>query len=219
MAEGVRLGADSLRRVTSAILKAGGSEDSEAALVADHLIQANLAGHDSHGVGMIPAYVRHSEAGLVVPNTRAKIVKDDGAMLMFDGARLWPSGRGRGHGRRHRALPTDRRRGDDARQRPSHRPGRRVRRAGDCLRSRLAALRQRDRPSRPRRTVPGNRCALFDEPRLHRAARHGSAGAVLLDMATSSVAMGKIRVAKNEGKPAPEGVLIDQSGRRPAIPT
>ena len=36
---------------------------------------------------------------------------------------------------------------------------------------------------------------------------------VLLDMATSSVAMGKIRVARNEGKPAPEGVLIDQNGK------
>ena len=40
---------------------------SEAALVAEHLIQANLAGHDSHGVGMMPAYVRHLQAGLVVP--------------------------------------------------------------------------------------------------------------------------------------------------------
>ena len=36
---------------------------------------------------------------------------------------------------------------------------------------------------------------------------------VLLDMATSAVAMGKIRVARNEGKPAPEGVLIDTSGQ------
>src|SRR5258705_12793396 len=48
-------------------------------------------GHDSHGVGMIPTYVRHLKAGLVVPNTRAKVVKDDGALLMFDG--------GRGYGR------------------------------------------------------------------------------------------------------------------------
>jgi uncharacterized oxidoreductase len=37
--------------------------------------------------------------------------------------------------------------------------------------------------------------------------------ALLLDMATSAVAMGKIRVAKNEGKPAPEGALIDAKGK------
>jgi len=83
--------ADQLRRLTSAILQAGGSAPAEADLVAEHLVQANLAGHDSHGVGMVPAYVRHLQAGLVVPNTRAKVVKDDGATLMFDG--------GRGYGR------------------------------------------------------------------------------------------------------------------------
>jgi uncharacterized oxidoreductase len=36
---------------------------------------------------------------------------------------------------------------------------------------------------------------------------------ILLDMATSAVAMGKIRVARNEGKPAPEGALIDTTGQ------
>jgi len=75
----------------STILTSGGSATPEAGLVADHLVRANLMGHDSHGVGMIPTYVRHLKAGLVVPNTRAKLVKDDGALLMFDG--------GRGYGR------------------------------------------------------------------------------------------------------------------------
>src|SRR5262245_59944995 len=87
----VLMTADRLRRVTSAILKSGGSAAGEADLVADHLVQANLAGHDSHGVGMIPTYVRHLQMGLVVPNARVKLVKDDGAILMFDG--------GRGYGR------------------------------------------------------------------------------------------------------------------------
>nr|MDQ6120640.1 hypothetical protein [Klebsiella pneumoniae subsp. pneumoniae] len=35
----------------------------EATLVADHLIAANLAGHDSHGVGMIPSYVKSHAGG------------------------------------------------------------------------------------------------------------------------------------------------------------
>ena len=83
----MRATADRLRRVTSTIVKAGGSATEEADLVARHLVDANLAGHDSHGVGMIPTYVRHMHAGLVVPNTRAKLVKDDGPTLMFDGLR------------------------------------------------------------------------------------------------------------------------------------
>ena len=83
----MRATADALRRIISAIVTAGGSADGEANLVADHLVQANLAGHDSHGVGMMPSYVRHLKAGLLIPNTKAKTVKDDGPALMFDGGR------------------------------------------------------------------------------------------------------------------------------------
>src|SRR5678815_4187260 len=36
---------------------------------------------------------------------------------------------------------------------------------------------------------------------------------VLLDMATSAVAMGKVRVAKNEGKQVADGILIDPDGK------
>ena len=80
----MRATADGLRHVVSAIVKSGGSAAAEAQLVADHLVQANLAGHDTHGVGMIPTHVRHLKAGLVVPNTKAKTVKDDGAVLIYD---------------------------------------------------------------------------------------------------------------------------------------
>ncbi len=87
----MRVTADRLQGVASAILKSGGSAGPEADLVADHLVQANLAGHDSHGVRMIPAYVRDVQAGRVVPNMRVALLKDDGPILMFDG--------GRGYGR------------------------------------------------------------------------------------------------------------------------
>src|SRR5260370_39495803 len=78
---------DRLRRPTAPISARGGSEPAEADLVAGHLVGANLAGHDSHGVSLIPHDVRHLREGLVVPNTSAKALKDDGAFLMFDGQR------------------------------------------------------------------------------------------------------------------------------------
>ena len=46
--------ADSLTSVVRSIVKAGGSSDREADLVATNLVEANLKGHDSHGVGMVP---------------------------------------------------------------------------------------------------------------------------------------------------------------------
>jgi hydroxycarboxylate dehydrogenase B len=41
----------------------------------------------------------------------------------------------------------------------------------------------------------------------------GRQPALLLDMATSAIAMGKVRVAKNEGRELPDGILIDPSGQ------
>ncbi len=46
---------DRLRAVTALIVRRMGSDPTETAMVADHLVRANLAGHDSHGVGMLPA--------------------------------------------------------------------------------------------------------------------------------------------------------------------
>ena len=83
----LRITEDNLRRVATALIEHGGSTDDEAAIVADHLVRSNLAGHDSHGVGMIPWYVDFLGRGLIRPNTAATRVKDDGAILMFDGAR------------------------------------------------------------------------------------------------------------------------------------
>ena len=46
-----------------------GSEPAEATQVADHLVDANLRGHDSHGVGMIPHYVHNITNETASPNT------------------------------------------------------------------------------------------------------------------------------------------------------
>ena len=54
MESGHRFDAQTLHSFIQAVFRQMGSEEQEAKLVADHLIAANLAGHDSHGIGMIP---------------------------------------------------------------------------------------------------------------------------------------------------------------------
>ena len=49
--------AQPLARAIEAVVLAGGSDAREAKIVAQNLVTANLTGHDSHGVGMIPRYV------------------------------------------------------------------------------------------------------------------------------------------------------------------
>lgn len=74
-----------LSELGRAIFRAAGSDDSEAAIVADHLVEANLAGHDSHGIVRVSKYLDWASKGQVVPNRHAQIVNDRGAALLVDG--------------------------------------------------------------------------------------------------------------------------------------
>ncbi len=78
MESGHRFDAQTLHSFIQAVFRQMGSEEQEAKLVADHLIAANLAGHDSHGIGMIPSYVRSWSQGHLQINHHAKIVKEAG---------------------------------------------------------------------------------------------------------------------------------------------
>ena len=63
----MQIPAGRLRELAHAIIQCGGSDAGEAAQVAAKLIEANLFGHDSHGVGMVPAYVKGIQAGELKP--------------------------------------------------------------------------------------------------------------------------------------------------------
>jgi uncharacterized oxidoreductase len=219
VADNVRLTADRLRRLGSAILKAGGSAAPEADLVSDHLVQANLMGHDSHGVGMIPTYVRHLQAGLVVPNTRAKVVKDDGAVLMFDGLR--------GYGRcvageaMSAAIARCRQTGVVALTLANAHHIGRVGAYGELASAAgLVSLHFVNVTDHRPLVAPhrGTDARFVTNPVCITLPATDHQPPILLDMATSQVAMGKIRVARNEGKPAPEGSLIDSKGQPTSDP-
>ena len=50
-----------------------------------NLIEANLTGHDSHGIGMLPRYTDSYLEGGLKPNVHVRTVLDAGAMLRLDG--------------------------------------------------------------------------------------------------------------------------------------
>lgn len=76
-----------LRTAAYEWLLATGSSAEEAGIVTDHLINANLRGHDSHGVGMIALYSDLIADGRLHPNTPARLLKDGGSILQFSGDR------------------------------------------------------------------------------------------------------------------------------------
>ncbi len=76
---------DKLIEISTSILEAAGAPADKARLVSEHLVEANLKGHDSHGIGMVSSYVRSMLAGLVDVNKDAELINDAGAVLSFDG--------------------------------------------------------------------------------------------------------------------------------------
>src|SRR5262249_40100665 len=57
----------------------------EADRIAHYLVEANLAGHDSHGVIRVPYYVEWVQAGKVLPNQAVKVVFENETIAGLDG--------------------------------------------------------------------------------------------------------------------------------------
>jgi uncharacterized oxidoreductase len=81
------LSAADLTTRVAAIIAAAGSSAEEAQAVATNLVLANLSGHDSHGVGMVPRYIDAVLEGGLKPNTGVRTVMDLGTLLTLDGQR------------------------------------------------------------------------------------------------------------------------------------
>src|SRR5258707_14210252 len=77
--------ADRLRRIGAALLKAAGASDEEANAVAVGCVNANLAGHDSHGVIAIPTYIDRIKAGHIVPGAKWTIMQESPTTAVIDG--------------------------------------------------------------------------------------------------------------------------------------
>src|SRR5918911_4441739 len=80
-----RVAAERLHRIGAALLVAAGSPSDEAEVVMRHCIDANLAGHDSHGIIQIPTYIDRIQAGHIVPAAPWTIVKESPTTTVVDG--------------------------------------------------------------------------------------------------------------------------------------
>lgn len=202
-----------LKRVLSEILRHAGSDEQEAGLVAEHLVRANLTGHDSHGAGMIPTYIRNVQAGLLLPGTSAELVRDDGSILVFDGKR--------GYGQRVAAESMDaaiRRCRETGlvvmALRNAHHIGRVGSYGEQSIAAGLVSLHFVNVIDHAPLVAPfGGRDARYaTNPLCMAMPATSGTPAILLDMATSKIALGKARVAKNTGKPVASGLLLDPTG-------
>lgn len=80
---------EELRELMRALLMAVGTPEDIACFVGDALVDANLAGHDSHGVIRMLAYLDQVQSGALEPAARPTVAKSSGAMTMVDGHWGW----------------------------------------------------------------------------------------------------------------------------------
>src|SRR5918998_1065442 len=74
-----------LRSLGRSVFGAIGSPDEVAEIVANSLVDANLAGHDSHGVIRIPSYVQQAREGRLVPDATPVVVQETAGTALVDG--------------------------------------------------------------------------------------------------------------------------------------
>lgn len=81
----VLIQAEALSGFCEAILKALDVPDSTANLVATSLVTSNLRGVDSHGVQLLPYYVEQLEAGDMSKTARGRVISELGSCVLYDG--------------------------------------------------------------------------------------------------------------------------------------
>jgi hydroxycarboxylate dehydrogenase B len=202
---------DPLTRAIAAIVAAGGSEPREAKLVAENLVMANLLGHDSHGVGMIPRYVSALLEGGLSANQHPRINLDTGALLALDGCKGY--GQVIGLEAMELAIERARRHGSCVMTLAnSHHLGRIGHWAEMAVAQGLVSIHFVNVISHARVAAYGGADARFGTNPMCVGIPLPGEAPFLLDMATSAVAQGKMRVAHNKREKVAPGQLIDNRG-------
>lgn len=201
-----------LKDFVTAIFVAAGVPQAAAETVARSLVDANLCGHDSHGVLRIPQYIDFIRTGAYNPQAGLTIESDQGAVVVADGG--WGMGQVLSHSLLDLIIPRARQFGlaSGAGRQFGH-----IGRLGEYA-ERVAAegmilLATVNNCGAGQRVAPpgGTEPRLGTNP-LCMGVPTGREP-VILDFGTSVVAEGKVRsYFMNDRKPVPEGWLLSPAG-------
>lgn len=202
--------ADQLYRLANGVLTAAGVPPEDAAVVATELRDANLVGHDSHGVMRLMQYVDSMRQGFIKPLARAEIVRDEPTFAIVDGK--FQLGQVTASLALRIGIEKARKSGTSTVVcRNANHVGRLGSYSQKAAESGLLAMMCVNAPG-PGGVAPygGIDRRLGTNP-ISFAAPRGDVPLVL-DMTTSATAEGKLRVAFQKGEQVPPGLIIDAAG-------
>ena len=204
--------ADILIDLTRRIFKAIGSNEAEAEVVAQRLVNSNLSGHDSHGVIRIPTYIKWIQEEKTLLNQTIGIETDNGSLVVVDGK----FGLGQSIGQQAMQLGIERAALHGvaviALKDSAH-----LGRIGDwpemCTDAGMISVHFVNTSGMGNLVAPYGAVErrLSANPFAVGVPTHGDFP-LILDMSACTIAEGKIRVALHAGEQVPDGCLIDHEG-------
>lgn len=205
--------AEQLMEIAKSLLVAAGASAEEAATVAKYNIGANLVGHDSHGIILIPTYIDRVKAGHIVPQAPWVITQETPTTTVVDAH--W----GFGYAATDRAMKYTIEKAKKSSVaaatvfRQSH-IGRLASYPLMAAAEGMIAMITADSGRSAKAVAPfgGAKARLGTNP-LAWAIPSNLEGPLVFDMATSAAAAGKINVATARGEQVPQGWLIDAEGK------
>ncbi|MCC6804201.1 MAG: Ldh family oxidoreductase [Anaerolineae bacterium] len=205
--------APQLIEIGCAIFSAAGAPDDIARVVASSLVNANLSGHDSHGILKVPVYIDKIRAATLKPDARPTVTRRMGAVAHVDCG--WGFGQPAARFGAQTAGEIAREQGIGcvALQRVNH-IGRLSEYAQMLAEQELIGCVMTSGSMFGGSVAPfGGRERVFGTNPLAWGIPLGDGKAPLVvDFATSKIANGKIDVALSEGRTLPPGVLLSRSG-------
>src|SRR5712691_10881456 len=195
------VGAEDLTAFAIVAYEAAGTPPEHARIVATHQVGANLVGHDSHGVVLLPTYIDRIGRGHIVPAARPEILDESPTTLAVNGR--WGFGPVISEWTMERLVAK----------------ARETRIAAGTIREQSHVGRLADYPLMAARAgfislmmADSGQTAKAVAPFGGRAARLGT-NPICIAFPTSAVAAGKLNLARAQGKPIPLGWLLDREGK------
>ncbi|MFN8526922.1 MAG: Ldh family oxidoreductase [Chloroflexota bacterium] len=205
--------ADVLRAYTRDIFAAAGTPADVAERLAGSLVNANQSGHDSHGVIRIPQYISSIRDGAVVADARPTVTMDGPSFVIVDGN--WGFGQETARYAMNQAVERAKKNGVGmaATLKTNH-----IGRLGEwaelaASQGTVGMVTVAIAGSRGISVAPfgGAGRALSTNP-IAIGVPRGDQPPMLLDFATSIVAEGKVRFARDKGVDLPPGCVRDKDG-------
>jgi LDH2 family malate/lactate/ureidoglycolate dehydrogenase len=207
----VLVDAAEIEEFVSALFASTGMRSDDARLAADQLVLADLRGVESHGVVRVPIYLARLRAGAIAARPAMRVARESRSTAVLDGG----NGMGQVVGARAMALAIDKSKRENepafVAVRNSNHFGAAAWFAEEAARADLIGFAFTIGGINHMVPWGGAEAMLGNNPFAIAFPLRGEAP-VVLDMACSVAARGKIIVAAKEGRPIPAGWAVDRDG-------